>query len=250
MNQSSMNRLWQMPAVSRGTSESPSAILSLPDQRRPDDPMRDEAPIEEAVAKGRVATRTEPRIPALTPNLSAAGIRQQEVGIAYDNEPERTSTPSAITMRPDVAGSVDDRVVQHGFSPAYGSNAFGIRGVDRNEIDGREANMPHEMTSFGSVGTSLVGNTAPSRISGVPGANFRGARGNLVSSENGQSVPGAPRESQSGHDFAPISNSSAIAGELWLDTLSLRDWLQNYLTGEIGRASLATNRSGNSLTYP
>jgi hypothetical protein len=42
--------------------------------------------------------------------------------------------------------------------------------------------------------------------------------------------------------------SSGVSGELWLDTLSLRDWLHAYLTNEIGRASRTVNHMADSLT--
>ena len=42
--------------------------------------------------------------------------------------------------------------------------------------------------------------------------------------------------------------SSNLVGELWLDSLSLREWLQAYLTREMGHALQATNRSGIPLS--
>jgi hypothetical protein len=44
-----------------------------------------------------------------------------------------------------------------------------------------------------------------------------------------------------------VEQSSNLSGELWLDTLSLREWLQTYLTREMGHALQATNRFGTSL---
>ena len=38
------------------------------------------------------------------------------------------------------------------------------------------------------------------------------------------------------------SKSASVAGELWLDTLSLRDWLLSYLSDEIARTDNARNR--------
>jgi hypothetical protein len=122
--------------------------------------------------------------------------------------------------------------------------------MNRNEADGHEASISRDTILPGRVGASLVGmGTPPSRLAGASGQKFPGGPVNLVSSDSGRSAPGRPGEAQSDNDIAATPSAAAVGGELWLDTLSLRDWLQNYLTGEIGRASLGANRSGNSLTY-
>ncbi len=43
---------------------------------------------------------------------------------------------------------------------------------------------------------------------------------------------------------ASAPRSSMVTGELWLDTLSLRNWIQRYLTGEISRSSRGSSRLG------
>ena len=61
-------------------------------------------------------------------------------------------------------------------------------------------------------------------------------RKTLISMRDG--LPRQPAGSNS------LDKSSNLVGELWLDTLSFREWLQTYLTGEMGHALQATNRSG------
>jgi len=46
------------------------------------------------------------------------------------------------------------------------------------------------------------------------------------------------------HSPSGAAEPPTVLGELWLDTLPLQDWLETYLSGEIGRASLAMNRDG------
>jgi hypothetical protein len=53
--------------------------------------------------------------------------------------------------------------------------------------------------------------------------------------------PNQPEDSQA------LDKSSNLVGELWLDTLSLREWLQTYLTGEMGHALQATSRFGTAF---
>jgi hypothetical protein len=45
-----------------------------------------------------------------------------------------------------------------------------------------------------------------------------------------------------GDDADQAKESSGVAGELWLDTVSLRNWFQAYLAGEIARSSRATSQ--------
>jgi hypothetical protein len=44
-------------------------------------------------------------------------------------------------------------------------------------------------------------------------------------------------------DADQVKDSSQVTGELWLDTVSLRNWFQAYLAGEIARGSRTTNLS-------
>jgi hypothetical protein len=55
---------------------------------------------------------------------------------------------------------------------------------------------------------------------------------------------GSPR--QPGHSTSEQQTSNVV-GELWLDALSLREWLQAYLAGEMRHALQATNRFGTSF---
>ena len=44
-------------------------------------------------------------------------------------------------------------------------------------------------------------------------------------------------------DLDQAKDSSGVAGELWLDTVSLRNWFQAYLASELAQSSRATNQS-------
>ncbi len=55
------------------------------------------------------------------------------------------------------------------------------------------------------------------------------------------SAPGNPGQT---------AQSSNVTGELWLDTLSLREWLQTYLAGEFERASRAANQIDDPIMDP
>jgi hypothetical protein len=46
---------------------------------------------------------------------------------------------------------------------------------------------------------------------------------------------------------ATVDQSPGVVGELWIDTISLRERLQAYLTGEMGHALQATGRFGASF---
>lgn len=65
------------------------------------------------------------------------------------------------------------------------------------------------------------------------------------------SNPDPPRSAVAGGQEDATSNAGSpattIVGELWLETLSLRDWLQTYLSGELQRASHAPDGIEGSL---
>jgi hypothetical protein len=84
-----------------------------------------------------------------------------------------------------------------------------------------------------------IGSSRPKAIKHLAG-HFDLARGSALGvEERGSRDPGSTPQSGS---VASVSQPSSISGELWLDTLSLRDWLHSYLTGEVMRSSQARNQ--------
>jgi len=63
-----------------------------------------------------------------------------------------------------------------------------------------------------------------------------------------KAVPEERGSAQRDNTAVSTTQSSNVVGELWLDTLSLRDWLREYLSTESGRSSRAAHRIGNSVT--
>jgi hypothetical protein len=59
--------------------------------------------------------------------------------------------------------------------------------------------------------------------------------------EDRKRVTGTVDLNSADEDTVAASQSSGVAGELWIDTLSLREWLQAHLTAQVRQASYTAN---------
>jgi hypothetical protein len=122
---------------------------------------------------------------------------------------------------------------------------------DVHRLERRDANSRNATTDLGARVPRAKGNI-PSTPD-IPVASLSDTTG---MSPRSNEADQASRESR-GFDFdRPGSQSegatsgaqrSNLVGELWLDTLSLREWLRTYLSGEMGFAMQATNRFGTAF---
>jgi hypothetical protein len=74
----------------------------------------------------------------------------------------------------------------------------------------------------------------------------------FLSARNAPMAAKAPAERATGSTPAEnsgptVAESSSVTGELWLDTISLREWLHSYLTGELTRSSLGSGVAGGTF---
>jgi hypothetical protein len=116
-----------------------------------------------------------------------------------------------------------------------------------------DADRANTTTKFASRATYASGITPATPRNSFPSTS------NVSMTASSESEPG--RNSSRSEDFdvnesgksrqsdssATSDQSSSVVGELWLDALSLREWLQAYLNAELGHALQATNQFGNAF---
>lgn len=176
----------------------------------------------------------------------------------------------ATMQRPDlnVRGNGPDNIVA---SPMHSSGELSVTGSPgkitthkfrRYNLDGpstkrnmREEISIRESRPMSDVRAKQTEEYAHSNLRRSPPALYSASRINRFAdpldtepSGSKKTIHGSLASTQSTIDDDPEDLSSYEVGELWLDTLALREWLQGYLSDETGRASRARNGAAGSLT--
>jgi hypothetical protein len=239
-------------AFSDKASKAISSTLLQPSPRgvgaRRSDPMQHIGPITATDIKPHTKNPTgTPLRPDLMsrfgPNIHHASSDTRDYTL---NTTE--ALPKPASAGPNNIG-LSDKIVSHsGSSPKRASDAFYDDGIGRNEVTVRKATptlgarLPEPMAST----RATLNKHSPTVSNAIGMAPLRRGTGGAFPKSNepalGESGSASPHDNTISAD-----QSSNTVGELWLDTLSLRDWLQAYLTNEMGRASHAANRFGTSL---
>ena len=114
------------------------------------------------------------------------------------------------------------------------------------------ADIQNVPTMFGTKVSNAIGNTSATFGNHSPAVAI--APGKVTGQNESASVPTVSGNLDFGGSLTHLSEgststdrSSTIAGQLWLDTMSLREWLQAYLTWEMRHASQTANRPGVAL---
>ena len=229
-------------AVSGGINEKLSRVL------RPDYQKNSQAPQinlkqqkeqdREAIGVRQIKTPFGAQISPNSRDILTASVRQP--GLNVRNYGLTRGTASSVTpagawiTRKDISYPGSSRGVDHtGFTKA----------TMPTDVPNREA--------------KLVNASRPKKATGGSSANLYNRTNSLshprqtpplsyssdsAFTESENSGSGGPDSARNSFNTNSIAQSSSVAGELWLDTLSLRHWLQEFLTGEIGRSFRATNR--------
>jgi hypothetical protein len=216
----------------------PSTIDRQLDQTRSNDPT---VPIRQGtndVMNQRPARTTTTQVKPGTANLSDIGA--QEPLWSGDPTIRNPSIASPARPTPKAAGPPPSEAAEGGraFEKTFNLGSFGANIATSNPPNGSKTATARE---FEPPRTTMI---VPIVRSNIVGLGIGTGRGTPLSS-GGRS--GGPSDANKGvsygvdlalGDEGTDSNSlSAVAGELWLDTLLLRNWLQTYLSTEMKHAS-------------
>jgi hypothetical protein len=146
----------------------------------------------------------------------------------------------AVTITPTMSQSSfsSNRTVptwREGGAPASDGGRFGLQVFAKTKsLESRSSSRDQ-------------GSGTPRIIRSDPAANrrespFRNHKKQEMAFELGHDHVGTPGSNVGLDAATAASKSASVAGELWLDTLSLRDWLLSYLSDEIARTDYAHNR--------
>jgi hypothetical protein len=197
----------------------------------------------------------QPSVSSQISRTMAAGAQQEERDPVTDSR--ETRAPESRDPVLDVAGNganstsskfdrghlVDSNSI--GRSPTAGPRVIACSArsdVDNgfpSSLSGRLRNSdPSKATIPGQPDLSKAYTGPASRSD--PG--LVGGATNTESSDAGESTAARRGSSGTGGDTDRAAESSGVAGELWLDAVSLRNWFQAYLAGETARNSRATKQ--------
>jgi hypothetical protein len=133
------------------------------------------------------------------------------------------------------------------FNSNLGSNRFHLlESVGRRAHPGSAAFRPDESTAKRNSTAGI--NRLVERLGGKPGSAALSPASD-VKSPNAERLP----THHEGRDQTTEKNGPTtqkrIPGEIWLDTIALKDWVQTNIIDEFGRTSGAEGRSAGSLGY-
>ncbi|MGA3000248.1 MAG: hypothetical protein ABSE20_00840 [Acetobacteraceae bacterium] len=179
-------------------------------------------------------------------NLLASSIPQPGLDSGFHVSVATTALPTSVETTP--ARSTGKVAARRDWSPDHASVPFNSDHAGRDD-----AVVPKTTKTFGVSVAVATRNIATTRDDPRPPISNETA---AVPRHGGtDSVAPGPEDSDLGErgsarppaKSTSTDQSSNLVGELWLDSLSLREWLQAYLTREMGHALQATNRFGNSF---
>jgi hypothetical protein len=233
-------------------NESPSAMLVLPPQQyiraHDNTPAGQNKPIDIANHGPDIRSSIDgPARPTVT-NLVTPRTRRLNVEAALHGSPPTTALPAPVAARAVRERSVKDIAVRPDL-PSERTSAPSV--LDRGRHSG--ANVPKPRKAFGAkipdtskdIPATAGDYLQPFSNPVAAGPRIKGPDG-LPRGENkfDSNEDGSSRQPESSNS---VNQSSNLIGELWLDTLSLREWLQTYLAGEMGHALQAASRFGTSV---
>ncbi len=241
-------RLRQAVTVSGDAKVSASPVLFHRNIRtRYDDPIRHSGAIT-----GTPLGRSGGNPAGIQSGLNARKQIATGIGQTVSDTDLHASYPAIDTSMTPSAGVIRvrsfDKIFEHRNSvPTQVSSLSAVDRAPRSS-----AGVQNTPPSFGRV-SKAIGNTSATPGNHFPAvANapakltlYREAAG--VPSASGSLDFGEQRQTHLSEGSASADRSTSIVGELWLDTLSLREWLHAYLTGEMRHASQAANRPGAAL---
>lgn len=176
-----------------------------------------------------------------TNNLFAGVIRRSLLDERYSNQ-GKPGTPVTPAKHGSGLNALLDNDTRH-LPRQLKSASDGVQSTkaERVQAGGRVSNVPRSPRF-----SQPVEHYRPEAVKGPKkldrNAGLLGHSGLARSSPLGTERPAVrdPGSTPQSGNAASVSQPSGVAGELWLDTLSLRDWLHSYLTGEVLRSSQAT----------
>jgi hypothetical protein len=175
--------------------------------------------------------------------ICGAGQRRLSGGV-------RASVASTLLQASRSAGAIPNRPTSeaiawnslpgHTIIPVNGARVG--PGDAGNRAATRVVNVRASHENENSSSVSDIDFQDVSRIVTTPPRQDGASRLLLEPKEDGLDRQAIPREASGSIDQLPV-----MAGELWLDTLSLREWLQAYLSAEMGHALQAVDQPGSAF---
>ena len=239
--------------LSSNSNKADTSTLRLPFQqgvRTPDNsPMRQSEPVSGTDLKPYPRSSINLQARANASDLVTPRIRQPESHTAFHASVATTALPTPAPVRTIHERSVSKMTAHRDASPERAFTPFDVDRVRHNDAD-----VPKVTTAFGGRAPEVTGDT-PARsdthflpVAAKATAPMPGhGRTDGVSLRSKDFDFGEHGSAHQPGSLTVADQSSNLVGELWLDTLSLREWLQAYLAGEMGHALQATNRFGTSF---
>ena len=212
------------------------------DSKNPDYPKSVESIVRQTPAKSQD--------PQTTQNLAGEIARDPAIGVKtthsmhiFDDDRSELETPGGRMMH-----GTDREMWTEGTKTPNLDLPTSALGVPAFVLDG---NLNSTKPIFGTIsGRKISGSVATGRDTRIePPGESETSSGTSMLNRITHGGPLREDDRNSGvFDQKSAGNSdnvqtqpSNVGGELWIDTLSLRDWLQMFLTGEVGRAAMTSN---------
>jgi hypothetical protein len=211
-------------------------------------PIRQQEPIRGIAVKPQIPKSIGKQARITVRNRLTASPRQPERDVTYfergqvaalptvaSTESKRATLPNRNTEHMDISRGVDRASAK---AISIGRNDAGVR----ERMTTSDTRSQKAAANSGAFLNEHVQSVA--KIQGAPIRQAATENVSLGPIDFGSRTPSPTRLRD---NKTSAVQSLDVVGELWLDTLALRDWLRVYLTDEIGRASRATNRTGASF---
>jgi hypothetical protein len=176
------------------------------------------------------------------------GVGQPDLETSLHISYAAAALPIAASAGAVRVRAIDEPAGHRGSVPERASSPFNIYHVMRSGAGVRKATPPFRVKTSETTANAaaMASKPFPADVN-APATAPRHSGTDGVRPESTDLNFGAHSPMHSSEDAASAAQPSTLAGELWLDTLSLREWLKSYLTGEMRHASQAVNHLGFSL---
>lgn len=231
---------------------SPSVFRSPPSKlstlSRLRNPMRYKETISGTMFKRQSSALAETKFSSISLSPSTTSVEWSGPAISYRNQSTAAELTRPGPFQFNHAGLPTKSTMYQGSWRDHDHSAPEAREIGRHDAAILEARTMSGIKLQQIVDESLTTRTKHRQtIFNAPGGRLTSHIKQNAFIESKPSIFDKSDAISSRDNMNSVVPSSSVVGELWLDTLSLRDWLNAFLTGEIGRAFRATNSIGVSL---
>ncbi len=211
------------------------SIIRPPSNQMNSPPSRDESPrrsrgTAEPAGHRQPLKSTVTQVGSDRRNSTTVNAPQRDLHVHSHAQHVGTALPVPVSANPEFAALRNKNVVRQGALRDYDPGRVAAIGVGRHETESRKAR------TIAGTGSQRTMNSTFAPPGKQPRTDSRDQEMPRLGNVTGIASAG-PRDSGSSEPGS--AQTSGVTGEIWMDTLSLRDWLHAYLTSEIGRASRA-----------